>query len=73
MASLAELQARREALDKAIDNGVLTVEVEGERVTYRSMAEMMTARSSLQRRITAADTSASKQTRQIRTFATKAI
>lgn len=73
MATLSELQTRLEALDKSIHNGVLTAEVDGERVTYRSMDEMMTARSNLVGQISAAEPTPAKQTRQIRTYATKAV
>ncbi|BAE50326.1 phage head-tail joining protein [Paramagnetospirillum magneticum] len=41
---MAITQADIDRLDKAIVSGKLTVEVDGSRVTYRSMAELMVAR-----------------------------
>lgn len=51
MASLATLKARLEALDAAIATGVLTVEHGETRTTFRSMSEMMKARSMLVKQI----------------------
>ncbi len=41
---MAITQADIDRLDKAIVSGKLTVEVDGHRITYRSMAELMQAR-----------------------------
>lgn len=51
MASLETLQARLETLDAAIASGVLTVRHGDTTTTFRSMKEMMDARSLLVKQI----------------------
>lgn len=41
---MAYTQADLDSLDKAIATGALTLEMAGRRLTYRSVAELMTAR-----------------------------
>ena len=53
--TLAELIAQREALLAARYRGVRTVETEGRRVTYATDAEMASALTDLDRRITGFD------------------
>lgn len=53
MADLATLTARRDALEKCMAAGTQTVEYDGKRVTYRSMAEMETAMARVNRAIAA--------------------
>ena len=55
MATLAELQTRRDELQKALDSGVLSIGEGEKKVTYRNAAEMTGALATLDRRITAAD------------------
>lgn len=43
MATLSELQARREALEKALASGHRRVEYDGNSVEYRSVAEIRSA------------------------------
>jgi hypothetical protein len=51
--TLEEMLAQRDALLAARFRGVRTVEIDGRRVTYASDAEMATAITDLERRITA--------------------
>ena len=53
MATLAELKARRDALDKALASGVLTLREGDKQVTYRSLAEMAGALADLDTQIAA--------------------
>ena len=55
MATLAELQTRRDALQRALDSGVLSVGEGDKRVIYRDAKEMSGALADLDRRIAAAD------------------
>ncbi len=55
MATLAELQTRRDALQKAIDSGVLSLGEGDKKVMYRNIDDMRGALVDLERRITAAD------------------
>ena len=50
-ATLEQLEARRDALDKAIASGVLTIRHGDEQTTFRSMSEMMQARAFVQSQI----------------------
>lgn len=52
--TLEEMIAQREALLAARYRGLRTVEIDGRRVTYATDAEMATAITDLERRITAA-------------------
>ncbi len=54
MATLAELQTRRDALQKALDSGVLSVREGDKQVQYRNTEAMLGALASLERRIVAA-------------------
>jgi hypothetical protein len=45
---MAITQADIDALDAAIVKGLLTVEVEGRRVTYQNLADMLKAKAALQ-------------------------
>jgi hypothetical protein len=54
MATLVQLQARLDALDVAIDSGVLTVRHGETSTTFRAMSEMLTARNKLLKQIAAA-------------------
>jgi hypothetical protein len=54
MADLATLQTRLDALCEARASGVLTVEVDGQRITYRSDPELAAAIADIERRIAAA-------------------
>lgn len=54
MASLAELQARLDALEKQKDSGVARVTFDGRSVEYRGQNEIQNAISDLNRRIAAA-------------------
>jgi hypothetical protein len=49
--SLAELQGMREALITAIGSGTLRVEFEGRSMTYRSVAEMQAALTTINKEI----------------------
>lgn len=51
MATVEELKARRDALEKAMDSGVREVEYNGTRHVYRSMGEMKEALARLNARI----------------------
>ncbi len=51
--TLAELQTRRDALQKALDSGVLRIREGDKDVGYRPAAEIRTELASLERRITA--------------------
>lgn len=53
--TLAELQTRRDELQKSLDSGVLKAGEGDKQVTYRSADEMRGALADLERRITAAD------------------
>ncbi len=55
MADLVTLQAQRDALLEARSNGVLTVEYEGRRVTYKADAELAAALANVEQRIAALD------------------
>ena len=55
MATLAELQARREALTAARSSGVARVSYDGKTVDYRSVAEIDRAIEALDREIAAAE------------------
>ncbi len=55
MATLAELQTRRDALQNALDSGVLILREGDKHVTYRNTADMRGALADLERRITAAE------------------
>ncbi len=55
MATLAELQARREALTAARSSGVSRVSYDGKTVDYRSVAEIDRAIEALDREIAAAE------------------
>ncbi len=55
----------RDRLKKAIASGVLTVEQNGNRVTYRSMAELQSALANVERELAAAVGSGVRRTRQI--------
>ena len=55
MATLAELQARREALTAARSSGVARVSYDGKTVDYRSIAEIDRAIEALDREIAAAE------------------
>ncbi|SDE25708.1 phage head-tail joining protein [Rhodospira trueperi] len=67
MADLATLIARRDALEGQMAAGVLTVEHDGKRVTYRNMAEMEAALSRLNRAIASASGTARVYTVRIST------
>ncbi len=51
MATLTELEARREALDQAIGSGRLKVRYADREETYHSIADLQRARSFVQRQI----------------------
>ena len=53
MATLTQLQTRRDELDVAIASGVLTLREGDKQVTYRSVAEMATALADLDTQIAA--------------------
>lgn len=53
MASLSQLQARREALAKAIESGALSVKHGEKTITYRTLAEMKRIRGDLDAEIAA--------------------
>jgi hypothetical protein len=55
MATLAELQARREVLTAARSSGVARVSYDGKSVDYRSLAEIDRAIDALDREIAAAE------------------
>lgn len=55
MATLAELQARRESLTAARSSGVARVSYDGKTVDYRSVAEIERAIEALDREIAAAE------------------
>jgi hypothetical protein len=55
MADRATLQGRLDALLELRDRGVLTVEYNGSRITYRSGTELAQAIADLERRIAACD------------------
>lgn len=55
MADRATLQGRLDALLELRDRGVLTVEYNGNRITYRSGAELAQAIADLERRIATCD------------------
>lgn len=55
MATLAELETRRDALQKAMDSGVLSLREGDKLVTYRNTLDMRGALADLERRITAAN------------------
>lgn len=55
MATIAELQARREALTAARSSGVARVSYDGKTVEYRSIAEIDRAIEALDREIAAAE------------------
>ena len=55
MATLAELQSRREALTAARSSGVARVSYDGKTVDYRSVAEIDRAIEALDREIAAAE------------------
>ncbi len=54
MSTLAELQTRRDALQKALDSGVLRIREGDKDVSYRNTEDMLGALAALERRITAA-------------------
>lgn len=51
MATTEEKQARLEALEEALQTGVLTVEHDQKRITYRSLAAMRSVRDELRREL----------------------
>ncbi len=53
MATLVELQTRRDALQKALDSGVLRIREGDKDVSYRNTEDMLGALAALERRITA--------------------
>lgn len=55
MATLAELTARRDALESALASGVLSLREGDKSVTYRSFEEMSQALSDVERQLAAAD------------------
>lgn len=55
MATIAELQARREALTAARSSGVARVSYDGKTVEYRSIAEIDRATEALDREIASAE------------------
>ena len=55
MATLAELTTRRDALQKTMDSGVLTIGEGDKKVTYRNVDAMRGALADLERRMTAAN------------------
>ena len=55
MATLAQLTTRRDALQKALDSGVLILREGDKHVTYRNTADMRGALVDIERRITAAN------------------
>ncbi len=55
MATLAQLETRRDALQKAIDSGVLSLREGDKQVNYRNISDMRGALADLERRITAAN------------------
>jgi len=67
MADLDTLIGRRDALERTMAAGTLTVETDGRRVTYRTMAEMETALARLNRAIAAASGTARVHTVRIST------
>jgi len=71
MVDLATLTARRVALESQMAAGTLTVEHDGKRVTYRSMAEMETALARINRDIAAA--SGTQRIHSIRISSTKGL
>ncbi len=68
-ASLATLQARKEALEKVMASGQLQVRFADRTVVYRSMEEMTQALALLEKQIAA--TEGRKRTRQIRVNSVK--
>lgn len=54
MASVEIIEARLEALDKAIASGVLTVRHGDTQTTYRSMSDLLTARAHVAQQLDAA-------------------
>ena len=71
MATLAELQARREALTAARSSGVARVSYDGKSVDYRSVAEIDRAIEALDREIAAAE--GRPIVRQVRVTTTKGL
>ena len=55
MATLSELTARRDALEKQKDSGVARVTFEGRTITYRGQAEIERAIAGLTRRVDVAN------------------
>jgi hypothetical protein len=53
MASLSDLQAFRDTLEGIRFSGVLTVDYDGKRITYRSQAELDSALDALNKQIAA--------------------
>ena len=51
MADTTELQARLETLERALASGLLTVEYEGRRVTYRDHNQLVAAVACLKRQL----------------------
>ena len=62
-------QTQLDALDTALAEGVLTIEYDGRRVTYRSLAEMQSIRGRIYRSLQA--DVGSRTTRQIDVYASK--
>ena len=71
MATIAELQARREALSASRASGVARVSYDGRSVDYRSLAEIDRAIEALDREIAAAE--GRQIVRQVRVIATKGL
>ena len=49
MATETELTTRKEALDKMIASGVLITQYQGDRIEFRSMSELLRARTQVER------------------------
>ena len=49
MATESELTTRKEALDKMIASGVLITQYQGDRIEFRSMSELLRARTQVER------------------------
>lgn len=61
MATLAQLQQRLELLNESIATGELVVAYSDKQVRYRSIAEMLTVRTDLERQIEAASDAADRK------------
>lgn len=71
MATLSELQARKEALEKARASGARSVSHGDKRTDFRSDAEMAAALAALDRQIAAAQ--GTKRTRQVRFYTNRGV